>query len=110
MTDNYSVYWTLGDVGYEHGMVNHSIEFVNAYDRNVHTETVEGGFKDLKADLNRSNGIRTKFMQMHLDEFDFRCMYLNKNRKNAFYIVAKLLGRYGHAALQWVLSMSDHHY
>ncbi len=84
MTDNFNVYWTLGDVGYVHAMVNHSIEFIDENDSEIHTESVEGGFKHMKAAINRGHGVRTKYLQLHLDEHDFRTMYLNKAPKESW--------------------------
>ena len=42
ISDNYSVYHPLGEMGWEHEMVNHSMEFVERHDRSVHTEGIEG--------------------------------------------------------------------
>ena len=42
MSDNYRSYWRLGELGWNHQMVNHSLEFVEEHDREVHTETIEG--------------------------------------------------------------------
>ncbi len=109
-TDMYRAYWTLGELGYVHDMVNHSIEFINSYDHTVHTETIEGNFKHLKLDINRGSGVRTQFIQLYLDEFDFRQMYLRENKREAWFIVARLLGKYGHRALEWVKNLNDHHF
>eukprot|EP01083_Nonionella_stella_P079730 218902_1 len=109
MTDNFVAYWSLSEIGYHHCMVNHSIEFVNQHNSDIHTETVEGNFKHLKQDLNRNSGVRTKYIQLYLDEYDFRCMYL-RDKKKAWFVIARLLGEYGHQALHFVKNMNDHHY
>ncbi len=109
-TDMYRAYWTLGELGYQHSMVNHSIEFINAYDHTIHTETIEGNFKHLKLDINRGSGVRTQYIQLYLDEFDFRQMYLRKNKRESWFIVARLLAKYGHRALQWVNNLNNHHW
>ena len=43
-SDDYNVYSTLGARGWNHETVNHSLEFVETYDRDVHTQTIEGMF------------------------------------------------------------------
>lgn len=42
ISDNYSVYHCLGEMGWDHEMVNHSMEFIERHDRSVHTEGIEG--------------------------------------------------------------------
>ena len=42
ISDNFVIYKCLGDMGWNHDMVNHSAEFVETWDSSVHTETIEG--------------------------------------------------------------------
>ncbi len=93
MTDNFRAYWTLPDHGYIHGMVNHSIEFVNVYNPEIHTETVEGGFRHMKRSV--PTGCRTQHLQSKLDEWDFRSMYFRTSPRRAVWIMLRLLGKYG---------------
>ena len=97
-TDNFTSYWTLNDHGYVHAMVNHSIQFVNSYDRSIHTNCVEGNFNHLKKFVNKGCGVQDHLVQRKLNEFDFKSMFLRKKKKR-YMIVAKLLGKYGRRAL-----------
>ncbi len=108
MTDNFRAYWTLPDHGFIHGMVNHSIEFVNEYNPEIHTETVEGGFSHMKKGINYGMGVRDWLLQLHLDEHDFRSTYLDVHPERSFAIMGRLLARYGARALEWVLSRNAH--
>ena len=113
MTDNYSPYWVLPERGYQHYMVSHSIEFVNSWDTWVHTNTVEGGFSHVKDYVNTmcgKNGVRNKYIQMALDEYDFRSMWINPYAKGRWKRMARLIARYGTDALQWVETNNAHKY
>ena len=40
-TDSWKGYADLKDLGYNHQMVNHSVEFVSSTDKEVHTQSIE---------------------------------------------------------------------
>ena len=55
ISDNYVVYHGLAEMGYDHEMVNHSLEFVERGNPNVHTETIEGKFSQSLHQLSSSS-------------------------------------------------------
>lgn len=73
MTDDAGYYKRMW-IGWQHGFTNHSAgEYVNAKDRTVHTNTVEGYFSIFKRGM---KGVyqhcAEKHMHRYLAEFDFR--------------------------------------
>ena len=52
-TDAWSSYNRLHRLGYKHGVVNHSMNFVNPLDREIHTQSIERQWKILKTGLHR---------------------------------------------------------
>ena len=47
-TDSWNRYADLKDLGYNHQMVNHSVEFVSSTDKQVHTQSIEGYWHTVK--------------------------------------------------------------
>lgn len=73
MTDDAGYYKRMW-IGWQHGFTNHSAgEYVNAKDRTIHTNTVEGYFSIFKRGM---KGIyqhcQKKHLHRYLAEFDFR--------------------------------------
>lgn len=71
MTDEYRPYRTLTKEGYKHEMVNHSArEYVR---ENVHTNTLEGFWSQLKRSLNGTyHMVSPKYLQSYVNEFSYR--------------------------------------
>ena len=66
-SDKWAAYYGLKDLGYNHGMVNHSVEFVS--DEGVCTNTIESLWSEIKADLKIRGGFNQKQVEGYLDEF-----------------------------------------
>ena len=69
-SDSWAPYFILGEIGYNHGMVNYSKEFVS--DRGVCTNTIESLWGELKADLKIRRGFNQEQVEGYLDEFMYR--------------------------------------
>lgn len=79
MTDDAGYYKRMW-IGWQHGFTNHSAgEYVNAKDRTIHTNTVEGYFSIFKRGM---KGVyqhcAKKHMHRYLAEFDFRYTHRSK--------------------------------
>lgn len=74
-SDMFGAYWTLGDYGFMHQMVNHSGGFRHGR-TGVHTDTIEGVWMHAKRSLNLPGGTRDPDIQLKLDEFAFRKSFL----------------------------------
>lgn len=68
--DNFSTYRKLEEVGFSHGAVNHSKEFVSQ--DGICTNTIEGVWGLVKSRINAMHGIRREHLQEVLDEFAYR--------------------------------------
>ncbi len=66
-SDMWRSYFCLTDYGYDHHMLNHSVEFV-APD-GAHTQNIEHQWGELKAELKIMRGTREGMLSSHLDEF-----------------------------------------
>lgn len=98
-SDFYSSYAHLAAAGWHHRMVNHSTEFVNRRDPEVHTETIEGVWKHVRRHLNANGGTRTEHLQHRLDEFSFFCSYAPEtDMPMRMWLVLRILARFGMAA------------
>jgi transposase-like protein len=74
MTDEARLYWRIGKEFAEHGTTLHSVgNYVNAKDRTIHTNTVEGAFSIFKRGM---RGVYQHCGEQHLHrylaEFEFR--------------------------------------
>ena len=127
ISDNYVVYHGLSEIGYDHEMVNHSLEFVERGNPNVHTETIEGTFlfypvevmtnnlqicyklttnfsptglwAHLKAHLNGRGGTRDHLIQERIDEWRFKRDYLRPDsHEYNFWKVLRVMQAQGYAA------------
>lgn len=76
-TDDFTVYIHLSGDGWEHRVVNHSMgEYARG---DVHTNTVEGLFQDLRHWLNTFKGVCKKNLQLFVSMFQFN--YNHRNLK-----------------------------
>ena len=71
LSDKFSLYFNLNDIGYTHLMVNHSENFVDPY-TGVHTNTVEGVWKAVKKKLKRMCDTFKYQLPSYLDEFNWQ--------------------------------------
>ena len=69
LSDKFSPYFNLNDIGYTHLMVNHSENFVDPY-IGAHTNTIEGVWNIVKKKLKRMCGTFKNQLPSYLDEFE----------------------------------------
>ena len=69
-SDTWAPYFTLNQNGYNHAMVNHSVEFVS--DEGVCTNTIESLWSEIKAGLKIRRGFGKAQVEGYLDEFMYR--------------------------------------
>jgi transposase-like protein len=72
VTDGWSGYEGLGSFGYNHQVVNHSIEFVSAENPETHTQTIESLWCNLRRFLNLRRAYSRRHLRSYLKEFIFR--------------------------------------
>ncbi|KFB35244.1 hypothetical protein ZHAS_00001402 [Anopheles sinensis] len=72
MTDGRKAYRGLSAAGFNHSVVNHSLNFVDPTDSSVHTQTIEGQWGLLKWFLKTEGMNRTKHTVEYLTEYIFR--------------------------------------
>ena len=74
LSDKFSPYFNLNDIGYTHLMVNHSENFVDPY-TGAHTNTIEGVWNAVKKKLKRMCGTFKHQLPSYLDEFNWQREY-----------------------------------
>ena len=70
MSDKWPSYNSLGDEGFNHWCVNHSVNFVCPDNPEVHTQTVERLWLDFKQWTKRP-GLRTNYMRQYVARYLF---------------------------------------
>lgn len=81
-SDSWRAYANVARLGYQHGMVNHRIEFVNRV-TGVHTNNVERYWASVKQKIKRVSGSSEALLPSYLDEFMWRERN-GRNHKDAF--------------------------
>ena len=74
LSDKFSPYFNLNDIGYTHLMVNHCENFVDPY-TGAHTNTIEGVWNAVKKKLKRMCGTFKHQLPSYLDEFNWQRVY-----------------------------------
>lgn len=69
MSDKWRGYTNISRLGYTHHTVNHSIEFVDSINPNIHTQNIERFWRSLKESLPQSNSFDR--LQLHVNRFVF---------------------------------------
>ena len=106
ISDNWGAYEILGSLGYDHSMVNHSLEFVDPNDPSIHTETIEGRWMHVKRHLNTLGGTRDSELQERIDEYSFFLRYLQTRNKRVWRVL-RCVALHGVRAKRYVQSLSQ---
>ena len=94
MSDFWKAYSHLGEQGFRHEVVNHSVEFVNPRTC-AHTETVEGAWGLCKNNMVQFRGIAKKDLPTFIDQWCFRRNFCRKNNiKEHYTIIGKAIATY----------------
>lgn len=80
-SDCWSSYNKISDYGYVHGTVNHKLKFINPENTEIHTQTVERLWRDVKEYIKKP-GIRPHFFKQYLARYLFIKSY---SRRRAFH-------------------------
>ncbi len=79
MSDQHHGYAKLDKDGYKHDSINHTIHYVDRYNKQIHTQTIEGFWSQLKRGIiGTYRHVSPKYLQKYCDEFGFRYSYRNK--------------------------------
>ena len=89
-SDGWGAYVDLGNLGYEHNVVIHERNFLNPDDPNIHTQTIERLWRDLKEWVKRS-GMRAAYMRQYLSRWHFLRQRSHKRCLHDFLIEAAKL-------------------
>ncbi|KAJ4445300.1 hypothetical protein ANN_07105 [Periplaneta americana] len=81
-TDGWKSYKDLEKEGYLHGIVNHSVEFINSEDSRVCTQTVERMWGTLKSEVKRK-GRESEHDDLYMFEFLYRQMQRRNGQSEA---------------------------
>ena len=79
----WKAYRSLGEAGFEHLTVNHSIEFVDAR-TGTHTNTIECQWREVRCRVPRF-GVRKKHFEGYLAEYLFKAKYPPFERLHHFF-------------------------
>ena len=101
ISDNYRTYASLGLDGWDHWMINHSIEFVDPDRPWLHTETIEGTWKHVKAWCNHHGGTRDYMIDERLEEYRFHREYL-ADKDLAWWRMLRIIAEKGKEAQETV--------
>ena len=88
VSDCWMAYSTLSDEGFNHIQVNHSYEFRDEL-TGAHTDSIEGTWKWTKRFTIDGGGCLDPHLQLMLDCYSFRAMWINNNKPNAFRTICK---------------------
>src|SRR3989338_317031 len=73
MTDEFKSYKGIKDWGYKHHVINHSKTYVRGKRGNIHTNSVEGFWSQLKRSINGTyHSVSPRYLQNYCDEFSYR--------------------------------------
>ena len=77
-TDAWKGYSNIKNIGYKHGIVCHTQNFINPGDKEIHTQTIEATWRWLKRYLKTYPSIKNKTLIIILSVF------LSKDKKSDF--------------------------
>lgn len=83
ISDKFSPYFNLSDVGYIHLMVNHSENFVDPY-TGAHSNTIEGLWSQVKRKVKAMNETTRAKLPGYLDEFNWSKLHPEANPGDRF--------------------------
>ena len=89
LSDKFSPYFTLNNIGYTHLMVNHSENFVDPHTE-AHMNTTEGVWNAVKKKLKRMCGTFKHQLPSYLDEFNWQRVYLGERFEMMLQHIAEL--------------------
>ena len=79
VSDQWRGYLSLGDEGFVHVTVNHSVQFVDPL-TGEHSNTIESLWARSKSKIKYMNGIQRQWAQSYLNEFMFRRLFENSSK------------------------------
>ena len=88
--DCWRAYYELANVGYHHEVVNHELNFVRPDDKNIHTNSIEGRWWQVKRWLPDSG----RYTLKHHFPVYMLIVYLKHEGKNLFTEMLKLAFKY----------------
>ena len=84
MTDGLASYEDLKQLGYQHEVVPHS-QGVYVLGKDIHTNTIEGFWSQLKRSIDGSyHHVTSKYLPLYIDEYSFR--YSHRNDEQSMFL------------------------
>lgn len=93
-SDSWRAYNSLNVEGYRHWCVNHSINFVDPTDKQIHTQNIERLWRDVKEYIRRP-GIRANYMRQYLARYIFLKTHKDQALHHFLLEAAKLYPPFG---------------
>jgi hypothetical protein len=72
ISDGWAAYANLSSLGYQHDVVNHSLNYISPTDQTVHTQNVENLWRCVRRFLAKSGSNTRANLQGYINEFVFR--------------------------------------
>ena len=93
MSDGHRGYDDLGRLGYKHGVVPHS-QGIYVTGKNIHTNSVEGFWSQLKRSIDGSyHHVTTRHLQAYVDEYAFRYTHRNDEQNMFWAMMGRVIGQ-----------------
>ena len=91
MTDFHQGYSHIDRDGYRHDSINHTLRYVDKDNKEIHTQTIEGFWSQLKRGIvGTYRHVSPKYLQNYCDEFSFRYSFRNEGHEIYSILLARV--------------------
>lgn len=94
VSDCWRSYTNILNHGYIHSTVNHSENFLNPANLNIHTQTIERAWRGLKDNIPKSSRYETRLSYLIVYEFKRRTNWYNLKYEERFELLLNLISQY----------------
>jgi ISXO2-like transposase domain len=77
ISDGWGAYSNLVQLGFNHSLVNHSINFVDTSDSTIHTQNIENVWRCLRRFLHSKGSYYRRHLEEYIQEFMFRKVFVD---------------------------------
>lgn len=94
ITDCWRSYLNIQSYGYIHSTINHSENFINPNDQNIHTQTIERVWRGVKNNIPNGGKYQTRIRYISQYSFKKRTNWYNKSSSERFNLLLELISIY----------------